>query len=379
MKPSVQEHLREDLRINLGSFYTPERYVRLVSEWLKPLIDESFCIMDPSCGYGAFFALKEFFPNNRYRGNDLDPEAISVASKYFPWVEFSCSNALLDVRRRRLGIGAREHLVIVGNPPYNDTTSQISQKIKACSKMAMDGDVKSRDLGLASLKAYSKLKADFVAVLHPLSYLVKKQNFTSCKAFFGNYKMLHHVIFNSQEFVGTSKLNGFPVIVALYKRAKNAGLSYDDVMNTTWQTMTGESFCMANMDFITDAVNKYPNANPSPSSSGYSFYTLRDINALKRCRTFVAATCSNAVEISKDQFPYYCYIDCFKHLAQVPYFLGNLNIPYIKDEFPEISHICERLAIHNNADYFEKDAIVSEEELTRLKSYISRALNPQAR
>ncbi len=69
-----------------------------------------------------------------------------------------------------------------------------------------------------------------VVVLHPLSYLIKKANFLASQKFFANYKLLEHIVFSSQEFAETSKMAGFPVIVAMYKRAEGEGLVYDDIV-----------------------------------------------------------------------------------------------------------------------------------------------------
>ena len=50
-------------------------------------------------------------------------------------------------------------MAIVGNPPYNDTTSLIGRRLKKSSGCSMDEDVRTRDLGLSSLLAYDKLQA----------------------------------------------------------------------------------------------------------------------------------------------------------------------------------------------------------------------------
>ncbi len=51
-----QSHLGVVGRVNLGSFYTPAKYVDMVAGWLKKhVIDETWTIADLSCGYGAFF------------------------------------------------------------------------------------------------------------------------------------------------------------------------------------------------------------------------------------------------------------------------------------------------------------------------------------
>ena len=67
----IQSHLNDKGRVNLGSFYTPFRYVLLIKDWLiKHKIDSGNIVLDSSCGYGAFFELEQFLPNNQYIGND---------------------------------------------------------------------------------------------------------------------------------------------------------------------------------------------------------------------------------------------------------------------------------------------------------------------
>lgn len=82
-----QSHLGIAGRVNLGSFYTPAKYVALVAEWLGRYgIDETWTIADLSCGYGAFFELADVpdFAKCRFVGNDIDPEAVENARKMFP-------------------------------------------------------------------------------------------------------------------------------------------------------------------------------------------------------------------------------------------------------------------------------------------------------
>ena len=372
-----QSHLGVVGRVNLGSFYTPAKYVELIAEWLEMYgIDETWTIADLSCGYGAFFELSELpeFARCRFIGNDIDAKAIETARKMFPLAEFTVQNALCDVSRDKFRVGANERIVIVGNPPYNDVTSQINQKIKT-SDVAMDADIRTRDLGMSSLLAYDKLKADYVAVLHPLSYLVKKANFNATRQFFGNYEMLEHVIFSSQEFAGTSKSAGFPVIVALYRRAEGRGLTYKDVRDMRFKTAEGVEFAMAGFDNVTDLVKKYPHKERYEPE--ILFYTMRDINALKRCRTFVKERIANAVDVAPEQLPYYCYIDCFKRYAQVPYWMGNFDVPFIADEFAAIADAVVADAKFHNQEIFGESIEPNIQDTDRIKSYIRKALKQE--
>lgn len=326
-------HLNARERILQGSFYTPAKYVQLVSKWMREHgLTKNCVVLDPSCGYGAFFVLADDFPQNIFIGNDIDQAATSRIAADFPSVKVFNTNALYDVRRGMYGIADDAQLVVVGNPPYNDTTSQYQGKLKQTTKPLMDADVKSRDLGLSSLLAYNKLKADYVAILHPLAYLVKKANFQAAGAFFTNYQLRHHVVFSSQEFAGTSKAAGFPVIVGLYERHPNCGLGYDDMRQMTFTTVEGNSFSLSQFRYVSEFIRKYPSR--SCTSGGILFYTLRDINALRRSRTFLDKPTTNAVQVVPEQLPYYCYIDCFKdYIDKVPYYLGNFDIPIDLEQF----------------------------------------------
>lgn len=82
MTLDTPQHLCHKDIVNLGSFYTPYKYVMLAGEWLKSEgIDDSYVILDSSCGYGAFFELSRSLKNNRYIGNDIDIEAIRAVPK----------------------------------------------------------------------------------------------------------------------------------------------------------------------------------------------------------------------------------------------------------------------------------------------------------
>lgn len=372
---NVSKHLNVAGRVNLGSFYTPAKYVSRVAEWLRDVgINEEWVIADLSCGYGAFFELADIdqFARCKFVGNDIDGIAVNKAKEMFPFVHFRQENALADVRREKFGIADNERVVVVGNPPYNDVTSQINQGIKT-NDTAMDDDIKTRDLGMSSLLAYNKIRADYVAVLHPLSYLIKKANFKATRRFFENYEMLRHVIFSSQEFAGTSKIAGFPVIVALYRRTEpGKGLTYSDVCNMRFTTIEGADFSVAGFDYVDEVIKKYPHKgryNPE-----ILFYTMRDINALKRSRTFIKDRIANAVDVDPVKLPYYCYVDCFKRYADVPYWMGNFNVPFIKGEFDSIASAVVADAKFNNQDVFGKCDRPSDAEVQLIRTYINKVV-----
>ena len=371
---NVSRHLGVIGRVNLGSFYTPARYVRLASEWLLAHgIGEGWTIADLSCGYGAFFELSEVegLHNCRYVGNDIDHDAVKKAKATFPNVSFCECNALVDVSREKFGIETYDKLVIVGNPPYNDVTSQINQTIKT-SPILIDSDLRTRDIGISSLLAYDKLKAEYVLVLHPLSYLIKKANFSAAKNFFSNYELLEHVVFSSQEFAGTSRLSGFPVVVAMYRRKVGGGLTYADVFRTWFRTVEGKLFSLSGFDYVTDEIDKYP--GKKRYSPEILFYTMRDINALRRSRTFLQERIANAVDVDPEKLAYYCYIDCFKKYADVPYYLGNFNVPFVRAEFVSISNDVTMVSKHEHPEIFGNTQEPDADTVAKVKKYIAKAL-----
>lgn len=371
---NTSRHLGIAGRVNLGSFYTPAKYVRIVAEWLLAhKIEKGWIIADLSCGYGAFFELSavEGLHECRYIGNDIDHDAVEKARSMFHDVQWSEENALHEVSRAKFGIRDDDRLVVVGNPPYNDVTSQINQKIKT-NTMLIDEDIKTRDLGMSSLLAYDKLHAEYVVVLHPLSYLIKKSNFKATQKFFRNYKLLEHIVFSSQEFAGTSKTAGFPVVVAMYKRAEGEGLSFEAVGNTWFKTVEGVSFSLSGFDYVTDELDKYPgNRRYSPE---ILFYTMRDINALRRSRTFIKDRIANAIDVDPDKLAYYCYVDCFKRYADIPYYLGNFNVPFIRSEFAAISNDVIIAAQHFHPEIFGEVQSPGEAVTARIKAYIKKSI-----
>lgn len=377
----TQSHLGSTGRVNLGSFYTPYKYVMLVKDWLvKYGLTRGLTIMDSTCGYGAFFELQDFLPDNTYIGNDIDPVAVKQMAEMFPNVRAYNINALFNVSRQAFGIAPDAKLVIVGNPPYNDVTSQINRKIKT-STIEIDPDIRTRDLGLSSLLSYDKLAADYVIILHPLSYLVKKTNWTTAKKFFMNYELMEHVVFNSQEFANTSAMNGFPVVIALYRRVSHIsdiGLTYDKIYDLPFRAIGGGGFRMANWDYVTDYIQKYPHqARYSPE---ILFYTMRDINALKRNKTFISKRCGNAVDVDPAKLSYYCYIDCFKkylekNYIEVPYYLGNLNVPFNHTAFHNIEQDVLAISKHDHPDVFGKCAAPGQRSEDRVIGYIQWLLD----
>jgi hypothetical protein len=365
------EHLNRSQIIIQGSFYTPEKFVELAGRWIKEFIhDSSYIFLDSSCGYGAFLQLHDLFNENRFIGNDIDEHAVSIAATVYPDISFFCQNALTQVSRDAFGISDNDPLIVVGNPPYNDTTSQSGQKIKRGNDIKIDNDIKSRDLGISFLNSYDKLKADYACILHPLSYLIKKANFKSASKFFNNYQIEKIIVFPSSEFANTSKTVSFPVVMALYRRHEGNGVTFDKVKNIVFNTTDGCSFSINCWDYVGDYIRKYP--GNIRYDREILFYTLRDVNALKRSRTFITERIANAIDVDPKLLAYYCYIDCFKKYANTPYYLGNFDIPFIKEKFSSISESVMKIAKHNHPEVFGSNDAPTDAEIESVIKYINK-------
>ena len=118
-----QNHLQHNEKINLGAFYTPLQYVQIVWSLISPFLTKNSVVLDSSCGYGNFFINNT--KNYSLKANDIDATASKIAKNNFSHLEIFNKNALYNVSREQFNINKNQHLVIIGNPPYNDTTSII--------------------------------------------------------------------------------------------------------------------------------------------------------------------------------------------------------------------------------------------------------------
>jgi len=346
-----QKHLNHVDTINLGSYYTPEVIVDLAYSILQNNIEDikDFSIIDSSCGYGSFLTINNVA--KRLIGADIDQKAIFEAKKIISEADFICQNSLLNVSRSSLKIKNDEKIITIGNPPYNDTTSIIRNSIKDASVQdKIDADIKTRDLGMSFLLSYDKLKADYVCILHPLSYLIKKANFALLSKFAQSYKLIDGIIISSHEFSDTSRGMAFPILIALYKR-DGVGMSYDYIQNYQFKVKDDGAFCLKDFNTIVNYVQKYPNKkflneNDKPVAK---FWTLRDINALKRNRTFINEDTYNTVYVLMEKLPYYCYIDIFKQYTdRMPYFIGNCDVIIDNEKFREIKECFIAQSVRTN-------------------------------
>ena len=354
-----QRHLQFQDRVNLGSYYTPPEIVNLAWQMINPHLDSRTTIIDTACGYG------DFLKNRRQSiGYDIDGTAISIAKQHNDKARFFQANALHNVSREKFGILPESKLIAVGNPPYNDRTSLIRKKIKSES-FDIDADLASRDLGISFLRSYNKLQADLVCVLHPLSYLIKQTNFKSLKGFAANYKLVAGQLISSSTFKESAKLTPFPIVVALYQRDWR-GMEYDFIRSFRFNVHGGGSFCLSDFDYITNYISKYPSKRhqPIPDDSLF-FWTMRDINALKRNRTFVKNYSNNTIAVDKRKLDYYAYVDVFKrNLDRLPFYFGNCDVMIDNNLFKQFKDYFITDAIHHHSflkDHFQINPLETEQ------------------
>ncbi|MDR0556788.1 MAG: SAM-dependent methyltransferase [Treponema sp.] len=330
-----QRHLNHKDMVNYGSYYTPEWLVDMVYSFLEQKIPRlsDYYILDTSCGYGGFLR------GEKSAGADIDETAIRTAKNLSPRHVCFRQNSLSHISRSQYQLDDNAKIIIVGNPPYNDTTSMIRNKIKQ-TRFERDEDVSSRDIGVSFLLSYNKLRADYVCVLHPLSYLIKKSNFESLGAFRKNYKLTDSAVISSGAFPGASKTTCFPIIIGFYERLL-CGMDYNYIASYKFKTHEGKAFTLEQYDTITRYITKYPNHKKVGGDETVAhFYTMRDINALKRAATFTSKENRNTIRVTKFNFPYYCYVDVFKeYIPHIPYYFGNSDIMINNEIFSELKDV----------------------------------------
>ncbi|MDR0706857.1 MAG: hypothetical protein LBF60_03110 [Treponema sp.] len=327
-----QRHLGHKDTVNLGSYYTPPWLVDIVYSLIgknAPGWDDYY-ILDTSCGYGGFLR------GPKTIGADIDEQAVETAKQTRPRGVYFNHNSLFGISRSQYNLDKNEKIIIVGNPPYNDMTSIIRNDIKR-AVFLRDAGVVSRDVGISFLLSYDKLAADFVCVLHPLSYLIKKTNFEALGRFKSNYTLIDSVVVSSGVFSATSKITSFPIIIALYER-NLLGMNYEYIQNYPFETNDNKLFSIKEYDTIGNYIPKYPNHKTASTQDAIAyFYTMRDINALKRAATFLEKETRAAMRVTKTNLSYYCYVDVFKeYIPHVPYYFGNNDIMINNAYFREL-------------------------------------------
>lgn len=324
MSAEVCTHLERDARVKLGAYYTPADLVARVHELIAPYLarlGERAVLFDSAAGYGAFLAGR----TGEVRAGEIDPEAVTRLREALPPNTVFPVNALQSPDRAHYGIADDAPLIVVGNPPYNDTTSEFRKGQKGGG--AADADLADRDLGISFLKSYARLRADVVCVLHPLSYLIKRANFARLREFAANYRLRRGLLFTSARFGQTSR-KGFPVVIALYERG--AGMDYEWLRGFDFELIDQPGTFRLDTFTTTDGlINKYPPRQHGPQTSdiGLYYYTFRDINSLRRNAGFLAAPHYNGIVVTRRAFHHYAYLHAFKRFFAPAnlWLYGNLS------------------------------------------------------
>jgi len=326
----LQSHLTQKEIIIRGAFYTPDKIVKLVVSLINGYFvefkDKNIIVLDSSAGYGVF--LRELTNKNiDIRAAECDSHLKPYLSKILGKDKIFITNSLIDVSREKFNIPADSFLLIIGNPPYNDITSEYKKGEKG--KIVADKDLIDRDIGISFLKSYDKLKANVICILHPLSFLIKEANFNRLKTFRSNYKLINGIIFSSSIFNYTSRSTPFPVIAALYERSSE-GMQYEDIKVFPFKIIDeNKEFILRDFKTTDAYIHKYPprkNENKL-SDIGLYYHTFRDINSLLRNASFVSKFHYNAILVTLDNFYKYAYLFTFKSLFKPKnsWLYGNLS------------------------------------------------------
>ncbi len=326
MKINECEHLPKSKRIQLGSYYTPEVLVDKVHEFIRPYLSNckgDIIIFDSAGGCGAFLTNLKGYD---YRIADCDYEASKFLMNRFDSEKIFYTNSLKEVSRDKFSIPTSVFLIIIGNPPYNDTTSEFRHGEKG--ENICDDDLYDRDLGVSFLRSYYKLRADIVCVLHPLSYLIKQANFSRLHAFKDNYRLIKGEIFSSGIFSGTG-IGKFPILVALYEKNPK-GMTFDYIRNFRFNVLAGgRSFVLSNYQTTDGYINKYPPRKHDVKKSpiGLYYYSFRDFNSLKKNKSFIQETHPNGIVVTVENFYKYSYLYALKKLfsPKNSWLYGNLS------------------------------------------------------
>lgn len=364
MDPYAAIHLSESERISAGAFYTPSNIVQKVMDLIIPYCEknrDNAVVVDIAAGCGAF--LFSVLPLGMdYRVADYDEKAVAFLQKHFHPDKVFYTNSLLNVCREKFNIRKDQYLIVVGNPPYNDVTSLYRKGRKG--SFECDKDLYDRDLGISFLKAFAKLDADIVCVLHPLAYLIKEVNFKRLKSFREKYRLKAGYIFPSSVFRFT-KATGFPVIIALYEK-HNQGMDYSYIKTFRFKFLGEKKEFVPERFTTTDGyINKYPPRKGEPQFSpiGVYFYSFRDLNSLLRNATFLGEKKENAIVVTIENFYKYAYLYCLKKFITQKkeniWVFGNLS-PLVNREFLEQNKFLFVLyAVKNHKIFKEKPDLVN--------------------
>lgn len=326
MQVHLAKHLTKKERIQLGGYYTPKKLVQRVYDFINPYLEnkkKELIVFDSAGGCGAFlYGIKHY----NYRIADRDLNACEFLKQHYDPQKVFHTNSLIKVSRHKYFIPPSAFLIMIGNPPYNDTTSEFKNGKKG--QNICDEDLYDRDLGISFLKSYHKLNADVVCVLHPLSYLIKEANFKRLRGFKDNYKLIKGEIFSSALFHGTGT-GKFPILVALYEK-NVGGMTFEDIRNFKFKILDSDkTFILSNFKTTDGYINKYPPRKKDVQKSpiGLYYYSFRDFNSLKKNASFFTKEHPNGIVVTVENFYKYAYLYSLKILfnPENAWLYGNLS------------------------------------------------------
>jgi len=352
MNPYAVVHLSKDKIVEMGAFYTPRDIVNKVMELSSPYFDrQNAVVIDIAGGCGAFIFPLEQYGVKQYRVADCDITAINFLRENFDPKKVFYTNSLVNVNRKKFNVKENDFLIVIGNPPYNDITSEYRKGEKGVFNC--DDDLKDRDMGISFLKAFNKLKANVICVLHPFSYLIKESNFKRLKDFSKNYILKKGIIFPSSVFQQTGNTK-FPVMIALYERDPY-GMDFEYIRNFEFNILHSDQVFVLDHYKTTDGyINKYPprKGQPQESPIGVYYYSFRDLNSVLRNASFITKRGQNSIVVTVENFYKYAYLYCLKRLISLKneaiWIFGNLS-PLVDIEFVERNkHLFVQYAIRTH-------------------------------
>lgn len=344
IKHNLSKYLNDTKKSDFGKYYTPIELVDLIYEMIASHISEEYCIMDLCCGYGAFI---DKFKDFKFIGRDIDKDAIDFL-KILGYDNVETDNSLLNITRNKYGLSQENKICIVGNPPYNDKTSKNKKSGKNAKRtinIDIDKDIMGRDLGHCFLNAYAKLNPEYICVLHPLSYLIKKSNFAKLQEFNKKYKLIDAYIFSSSLFKDLYKNTEFPIVAALYKKGE---MTYEFIKNFKFKVFKTNKYLLLNsiitIDDLPEAKCTFGNNKKVSNKFKYPRridcthilksdidlyqYNIRDTNSLVTSGNVCVKKNNkdiNYCTIMFDELPYFAYIQNYRIFIQNNFIIGNLS------------------------------------------------------
>ena len=350
-------YLPSPKRVSMGQFATPANLTKAVEDLVRPQLDSmpDACVFDPAVGMGA---LLQPFKGHRLVGWDIDQTAVRIM-KEMGFTNVGHGNSLVNVSRKRFGIGEDEKLIIVGNSPYNDGSSQHKRQLKTVTPNTAaicDPDIQARDVGMSFMLAAAKLDPVAICLIHPASYLIKEANFKLLRQFSAKYRLEMALLCSSEEF----GLRGtpFPVVVALYKPGT---MDYSHIENFEFEVYhntssvlldSGKRLKLANLETTKGFIrNLPPKAGMATTSDiGIYHFNYRDANYVITSATLTTKPSASTIPVQFCELEKYAYLNCFRRYFGKDFVFGNLNPLVRKSDFqnPDFVDACIYDAIMNN-------------------------------